>query len=440
MGGTQPETLRGLPRAPLRDVVRHGVKLLRPGAGTSPLSRLGERFVMTAPLSPPTLVTTSVADIRELFTDPSEDFSFGEVLRRFSSLETRLGSDALLFLDGESHRVERKQLVPSFMGPALKSYEGLIADAVHRRVDEWPVGEPLSFVTVADRLLLDVMISIVFGVTQPNRVARLEQALQRWLAAGQSAALRGLTLMGMITGGRTLGYPPLRRAEAALDAIGLEEIAERRAGRHVSAGVIDELLASNNARTRPKDDLALARVLRGAILGYETTATTLAWVAELLSHDHRVLAELERTLDSDDESYLEAVIRETLRYRPPVPVSVRRAVRDTELNGTHIPKHATVLVPTLALHERSDIYEQPEQFKPERFLGTRPGTYEFLTFGAGAHRCLGDRLAIAEVRVLIRTLMHHRRFTPLPGPASGPGPRPTMLVPANGAKIVLGRR
>jgi cytochrome P450 family 135 len=440
MGGTQPEALRGLPRAPLHDVVRHGIKLLRPGAGTSPLSRLGERFVVTAPLSPPTLVTTSIPDIRELFTDPFEDFSFGAVLRRFSSLETRLGSDALLFLDGESHRVERKQLVPSFMGPALKSYEGLIADAVHSRVDQWPVGEPLSFVTVADRLLLDVMISIVFGVTEPNRIARLEEALHRWLAAGQSAAFRGLTMIGIVTGGHTFGYPPLKRAAAALDDICLEEIAERRERGVASAGVIDGLLASNNSRTDPKDDLALARVLRGAILGYETTATTLAWVAELVSHHHEVLEELERSLDDDDESYLEAVIRETLRYRPPVPVSVRRAVRDTELNGTHIPKRATVMVPTLALHERSDIYEQPEQFRPERFLGSRPGTYEFLTFGAGAHRCLGDRLAIAEVKVLIRTVMHHRRFTALPGPASGPGLRPTMLVPANGARIVLDYR
>jgi cytochrome P450 len=416
------------------------VKLLRPGAGTSPLVRLGERFVVTAPMSPPTLVTTSIADVRELFTDPTEDFSFGAVLRRFSSLETRLGSDALLFLDGDSHRVERKQLVPSFMGPAVKSYEALIADAVHSRVDQWPVGEPLSFVAVADRLLLDVMISIVFGVTEPNRIARLEEALQRWLAAGQSTAFRGLTVLGIMAGGHTFGYAPLRRAAAALDDICLEEIAERRAGGEASAGVIDGLLASNSSRTDPKDDLALARVLRGAILGYETTATTLAWVAELVSHHHEVLAELERTLDDDDESYLEAVIRETLRYRPPVPVSVRRAVRDTELNGTHIPERATVMVPTMALHERGDIYERPEQFKPERFLGTRPGTYEFLTFGAGAHRCLGDRLAITEVKVLIRTLLQHRTFTPLAGPASGPGPRPTMLVPANGAKIVLGHR
>ena len=436
----RPETLRGLPRAPLHAVARHGVKLLRPGAGTSPLVRLGERFVVTAPFSPPTLVTTDVDDVRELFTDPAENFSFGAVLRRFSSLETRLGSDALLFLEGDSHRVERKQLVPSFMGPAVKSYEGLIADAVRSRVDEWPVGEPLNFVDVAERLLLDVMISIIFGVTEPNRIARLEEALQRWLAAGQSAAFRGLTVLGIMTGGHTFGYPPLRRAAAALDAICLEEISERRVGGEASAGVIDGLLGANNSRTDPKDDLALARVLRGAILGYETTATTLAWVAELVSHHHEVLSELERTLENDDESYLDAVIRETLRYRPPVPVSVRRAVRDTELNGMRIPKRATVMVPTLALHERSDIYERPQQFKPERFLGTRPGTYEFLTFGAGAHRCLGDRLAIAEVRVLIRTLMQYRRFTPLPGPASRPGLRPTMLVPGNGAKIVLGHR
>lgn len=440
MAVTQSATFRDLPKVPLRSFAKDGLKLLRPGAASSPLSRLGDRLVIDAPLVPPMMMTSSVEDARLLFTDPGENWSFGQMLQRFSAQDVLLGGDAFIFLDGEPHRAERKELAPHFRGRALKSYEALIADAVHRRVEEWPVDTPVSFLTVGYRLALDVMISIVFGITRPERATRLERALKRWFAAQKSLPFRSLALLAILNGGRVLPYPPLRRAARAVDEICLEEIAERRAGRALSGGVIERLLDSNDARAVPYDDLAVARVLRGCVLGYETTAVTLAWVAELVSHNHGVLAELERTVDGGDDSYLEAVINETLRHRPAIPITGRRAVRDTDFNGIDIPKGAAVMVPILSIHERPDLYEQPERFIPERFLASRPGTYTYLPFGAGAHRCLGARLATMEARVLIRTLMQYRTFTPLPGPVSRPGPHPSMLFPANGANVVLRRR
>ncbi|APA74585.3 cytochrome P450 [Mycobacterium avium] len=440
MVATGLRTFRDVPKVPLHSFARDGRKLLRPGAATSPLTRFGDRFVIDAPFVPPMMMTRSVEDARSLFTDPAESWSFGGMLQRFSAQDVLLGHDAFIFLDGEPHRAERKELSPHFRGRALKSYEALIADVVHRRVNDWPTDTPISFLSVGYRLSLDVMISIVFGITQPARAARLERALHNWFAAQKSRTFRSLALLAILAGGRVLPYPPLRRTAHAVDEICLEEIAERRAGRGLSGGVIEQLLVSNDARANPRDDASVARVLRGCVLGYETTAVTLAWVAELVSHHHGVLAELERTVDSGDDSYLEAVIDETLRHRPAIPVTGRRALRSTVLNGINIPQGAAVMVPILAIHEDPDLYQQPEQFKPERFIGDRPGTYTYLPFGAGAHRCLGARLATLEAKVLLRTLMQYRTFTPLPGPVCGAAANPSMLFPANGGRVVLRRR
>lgn len=437
---TGSRTFRDLPKVPLHSFARDGRKLLRPGAATSPLTRLGDRFVIDAPFVPPMMMTSSVEDARCLFTDPGESWSFGGMLQRFSAQDVLLGNDAFIFLDGEPHRAERKELAPHFRGRALKSYEALMADVVHRRVNDWPIETPISFLAVGYRLALDVMISIVFGITEPARAARLERALHRWFAAQKSTAFRSLALLAILAGGRVFPYPPLRRTAQAVDEICLEEITERRAGRGLSGGVIEQLLVSNDARPEPRDDLSVARVLRGCVLGYETTAVTLAWVAELVSHHHGVLAELERTVAGGDDSYLEAVINETLRHRPAIPVTGRRSLRSTELNGVEIPQGAAVMVPILAIHEHPDLYQQPEQFKPERFIGNRPGTYTYLPFGAGAHRCLGARLATLEAKVLLRTLMQYRTFAALPGPVSGAAANPSMLFPANGASVVLRRR
>jgi hypothetical protein len=433
-------TFGDLPKVPLHRFARDGRKLLRPGAATSPLTRLGDRLVIDAPFVPPMMMTSSVDDARCLFTDPGESWSFGGMLQRFSAQDVLLGSDAFIFLDGEPHRAERKELAPHFRGRALKSYEALMADVVDRRVNDWPTETPISFLAVGYRLALDVMISIVFGITEPARAARLERALHSWFAAQKSTAFRSLAFLAILAGGRVLPYPPLRRTAQAVDDICLEEITERRAGRGLSGGVIEQLLVSNDARPEPRDDLTVARVLRGCVLGYETTAVTLAWVAELVSHHHGVLAELERTVAGGDDSYLEAVINETLRHRPAIPVTGRRALRSTDLNGIAIPQGAAVMVPILAIHEDPDLYQQPEQFQPERFVGDRPGTYTYLPFGAGAHRCLGARLATLEAKVLIRTLMQHRTFTPLAGPVSDAAANPSMLFPANGASVVLRRR
>jgi cytochrome P450 family 135 len=430
-----PVHLGSLPRMSAPMLARHLGGLLRPGAGSSPLWTVGDRFMFDPPGFPPVLVTRSTDDIRAVFADSA--MSFGQVLRRFTAHDVIFGLDAFIFLEAQDHRDERKKLAPHLHGRALKSYKEAMVDAVMKNIDKWPTGKPVSFLDIGYQLARDVMISVIFGITDPGRVARMESAMGDWIRSIESRGFLALSGLGLLTGGRALPYPPLKRREVALDKIIIEEIAERRAGRAPNNGALAQFMAEDP----PRDDAELARGARGLVFaGYETTAVTLGWVGAFVSHSATVINTLEASVDAGEDDYLDAVITEAMRLRPAIPITGRRALQDTELNGVSVPKGATVMVPMLAVHERPEFYERPEEFLPERFVGKPAKIDTWLTFGGGAHRCLGGAFALFEARVLMRTLLEQRSFEPQSGVVAGTRPFHPMLFPRHGAQVVLNRR
>jgi cytochrome P450 len=182
--------------------------------------------------------------------------------------------------------------------------------------------------------------------------------------------------------------------------------------------------------------------MRGILLGaYETTAITLGWIAAMLAVHPAARAELDAAVDAGDgarlDTYLDAVVAETMRIRPVSPFTGRRALRDTVVNGVHVPKGAIVIVPILLIHESPRHYPDPMVFRPERFLDKPPNGRTWLTFGAGAHRCLGAQFALAEARILFRTILEHRRIGAATGPVEPPRRYHTGLSPAHNARITL---
>jgi hypothetical protein len=118
----------------------------------------------------------------------------------------------------------------------------------------------------------------------------------------------------------------------------------------------------------------------------------------------------------------------------------RRAMRDVEVNGIRVPAGAYVMLATMRVHERPDVYDEPLAFRPERFVGRRPGTYTWLTFGGGPHRCMGGAFALFEARVLLRTLLREHTIAPEAGPVAPCKATHAMLVPDDGARITMTRR
>jgi cytochrome P450 family 135 len=233
-----------------------------------------------------------------------------------------------------------------------------------------------------------------------------------------------------------------QRRLAAADAALVEEIELRRREPDLEerTDVLSLLL-----RARDEDDRQMTtRELRDELItmlgaGHETTATALAF--ELLMRNPDVLARLrEEIATGGDDSYLEAVAKETLRLRPIIDAAERTLTKPRKLAGWTLPAGAKVYPAILLVHLRPDLYPEPMRFRPERFLDEGAESYAWLPFGGGIRRCIGAALAQAEMVEVLRTVVESVELRPL---REKPDPvviRGITLAPSKGVEVRVERR
>jgi cytochrome P450 len=176
------------------------------------------------------------------------------------------------------------------------------------------------------------------------------------------------------------------------------------------------------------------------LAGHETTANSLAWTFERLvrtpaAYDR--LREFVRSVDDGAEAYVDATIYEGMRVRPVIPMIGRRITRPWRLGDYVVPEETPVAVSIAALHHREDVYPDAHAFRPERFVGTSPGTYTWVPFGGGIRRCLGASLAMAEQRVVLEAIARRtdlRAAKPADEPARQ---RNVTMIPRDGGRVIV---
>jgi cytochrome P450 len=199
----------------------------------------------------------------------------------------------------------------------------------------------------------------------------------------------------------------------AVDELLYSEIARRRADPALAArdDVFSTLLLARDSSEQGLSDREVRDELLTLLLaGHETTAIGLAWTLDLLLHDRKVM----QRAREHDPSYLDAVIKESLRVRTVIP-GVGRVVRDQPfpLGPFMVPPGMEINPSIRTIHRRADLYPQPRHFRPERFLGDdAPDTYTWLPFGGGTRRCLGASFALTEMRVVLERILERTRLRP----------------------------
>jgi cytochrome P450 family 135 len=406
--------------------------------------RLGDRFVVPMPSATgPWLCLTDPEDIKRVFTADTNVLRLGAALAKASAHHLVLGPTGLTNLDGPEHmRMRRKQL-PPFHGRALPGYHETMARKAEEALARWPYGRPTPAGPHIEGITLEVMMATVFGVTEPARVERLRSATQDLLREGHS---RRFFVQTMIATSRRDGwdrpFPRMTRAIAAVDAVVMEEVAQRRSERRLDGqDVLGMFLRTADEEDQLMSDEEICDAMRTLLLGgHDTTASTLTWVLERISCFPDVLARLEAAaLDGEDE-YLDAVIKETMRLRPAFPLTARLAAEPFELPGLTIPR-GTMVVPYITLvHRRPELYPDPLAFRPERFLDARAGTYTWIPFGGGPRRCIGAAFSMAEARIVLSTILRHAHIEPSRRRAERVARRNVFIVPARGGRVTLQRR
>jgi cytochrome P450 len=176
------------------------------------------------------------------------------------------------------------------------------------------------------------------------------------------------------------------------------------------------------------------------VAGHETSATALAWAVEALARHPAALGRLRDEVDSGDDTYLDAVVKEILRLRPVIALVLRRLIEPMEIGGRLLPAGVNIAPCIYLVHRRPDIYDEPRAFRPERFLDTPPGTYTWIPFGGGVRRCLGASFAQFEIKVVLRELVARLDIR-----AARPEPerrirRAIVFAPERGGELVVERR
>lgn len=429
------------------------VRLLRDPQGY-PLTlrrRFGPVFSLrTFPYRGALVCAADAATNRAVLTD-HERFTGGDAA---ALLAPAVGAGSLICTPPPLHLHHRKLLLPPFHGTRIACWERRVRELVHTGLPELLSGggaDGADGVPVrpwAQRLTLDIILRVVFGLTDPARTMTFRHALSAFVGLGNLSVLflpepLRRDLGPLSPGGR------FHRLRATVRELTLEEITARRTAPDRADGggrdrdrddVLSLLLDAREEDGAGLDDAQLVDELTGLVLaGYETTATTIAWTLHLLAHHPAVRDKLIADLDAGSDRYLRATIKESGRLRPAVHNAMRTAAHDTELGGHPVPRHAFVAALFPLTHLDPEVWRTPDAFRPGRHLGTTPVPYALTPFGGGLRRCVGVSLAQLEIETVLREIL----ATAVPEPAGPLEPARLLsvtLVPARGGRVRLRRR
>jgi cytochrome P450 family 135 len=406
--------------------------------------RYGDAFTLTFGPSGRKLVMLSDPEaVKAVFTAPP---GVAPSAAGASPIAPVMGPNSVITLTGPEHMRQRKLLLPPFHGERMREYEDVIVHATRRSMAEWPLGEPMKLSERTRAITLEVILRAVFGV-EAERMGALRGAIGGLLTPGQTPALVLAALRRPVEA-RPTGS--IGRALDRLDDVTYAEIARRRAQEDLAqrTDILSLLMLARDEDGQAMTDQELRDELVTLLLaGHETTATAVAWAVERLVRHPDKLARLLAEIDAGDgDEYMQAVISETLRVRPVVPMVVRVLQESLDVGGWELPR-GTRVVPSIYLTNRNPkVYEAPEEFMPERFLERAPETFSWIPFGGGIRRCIGASFATLEMKLILQTVLGELA----PGLPERGGRlwrkgewnrrRAITLVPYAGARVVWRRR
>jgi cytochrome P450 family 135 len=372
---------------------------------------------------------------RIVFGGSAATFHAGEgnvILRRV------MGEHSVLTTDEAEHQRIRKLLMPPFHGAALRGYRELITRLAVAEVDGWPAGTPFSAHRRMNRLTLEIILRVVFGLGAGPRLDALRAALSTLVSAPMFVYLGEIA-----TGLRRFG--PWRRFQlllARIDDLLYAEIAERRTAPDIAdrADVLSRLLTVEVDGDHLTDAELRDQMVTLLLAGHETTASTLAWTLHDLARDKSLQDRAMAAADAGDDKYLEAVVKESMRLHPVIYGVARTLTEEIELGGYRIPAGYTVLPGIGPIHADPARHADPAAFRPERFLDGSATTATWLPFGGGVRRCLGAGLALLEGTVILQAVLAHHHVSADRARPEKARARHITLTPSRGARVTVRRR
>lgn len=349
--------------------------------------------------------------------------------------------DGLSTCPHSRHRRQRRLTQPAFRPARFPAYLQSMAAQIDEVTGAWHDGQvldvPAEMMTLTGRATVEMM----FASSLPGPA--VQQAAED-LSAVLGGVYRRVVLPSVLNRLPTPGNRRYQKAHARLRRTIEAIIAERRTSDTDHGDLLSALLhpdgSTGHALEQPLTDAELYdQVVTFFAGGTETTAATVAWALHLLGRHPHIRQRLHDEVDTvlggkpagfEDLPALDLtgrVITETLRLYPPVWMLTRTVTQDTLLGTHHLTAGTTIAYSSYLIHHRTDLYDDPERFDPDRWEhGTGhhalPPSSTLIPFAAGARKCIGDQLALAEAALALAAITSRWQLDPLPRTRTRPAP------------------
>ncbi|MDZ8185504.1 MAG: cytochrome P450 [Nostoc sp. ChiSLP02] len=386
--------------------------------------------------------------IQQIFTAPLEQLDAKGSAQLLKSL---LGDNSLILLSGAPHQRQRRLLTPPFHGDRMKAYGQIITNITHEVISKWKIGEPFSIRNSMQEISLRVILQAVFGLHQGERFAKLQELLSAVLELSGSPLRASITFFPILQVdlGNWSPWGKYLRQVQQIDKILYSEIQERRDNPDASrSDILSLMMSARDVNGEPMTDVELRDELMTLLVaGHETTASALTWAMYWIHHLPEVREKLLTELDNVNENadgneisrlpYLTAVCQETLRIYPIVMLTIPRIVKTPiEIMGYQLQPGTLLTGSIYLMHHREDLYPEPNQFKPERFLQRQYSQYEYLPFGGGNRTCIGMAFAMFEMKLVLATMLSQMNLALVDNYPVKPKRRGVTVGPSGGKWLI----
>jgi cytochrome P450 family 110 len=359
------------------------------------------------------VVLSKPSTIEAVMTAPNDLFESGQSNAPFRPF---LGNSSILMMDGKAHQRKRKLLTPPFHGERLKTYGQAICEITDQVTEFWNPGKTFGMRTVIQEISLRVIMRTVLGVHEGERAERLRQHLDEMLNFFEQPLNSIFLFVPSLQKdwGTWSPWGKVAKQLKEIDNILFAEIQERRDNPQFLGDDILSLMMT--ARQSMTDQELRDEMMTLLFAGHETTATAIAWAIYWIHHLPDVgqkfqeeLRELEPNTDPLTIArlpYLSAICDETLRIYPVGLFTFARVLKKSWALEGQTFEPGTLMSPCIyLLHHRADLYPQPKQFRPDRFLERQFSLYEYIPFGGGNRRCLGMAFALFEMKLVLTSIL-----------------------------------
>jgi cytochrome P450 len=363
---------------------------------------------------------------RQILRDPSLFYSYDmdllpiSVPKDSSLMRVTTG---MPLMNGPRHSDHRSALLPYFHKKFITRYHEACIEVTERKIAAWKIGMEVNMRAEMEQLAMWLATEPVLGL-DPQKEG---EAIGRQLERTMKLVMNPFVLM--------LPYdiPGFPFHQVIKNADEMERIVKRVIARKKEEGLTDNDILSIMIQMHEEDPERLSErelightttMFRG---GYNPSGMALYWTIFLLGQHPEVLNKLLTEIDKSVKGeaptleelehlpYLEGALKETMRLFPAGTWTARLAMQDFNLNSHSFPKGTWIVMSPYITHRIPEVFPDPYQFKPERWLSIHPSAYEFMPFSAGPRYCIGTSLALMQLKTAMSILLKRYRFALKPG-------------------------